>query len=376
MSRRPTLATVPALAAEFDLDANGRLTPEDITLGSARAVWWTCAAQGHQWLARVDTRARGKWGCPMCQGREATRTNNVAVTHPRVAAMWHPTRNGSEVPTDVVAGSKRIVWWLCGTCRYEWTSSVVARSTRPECPACAGWVLTAATSLAAVAPGVAAEWHPTRNGDFTAGHVTSRSLKKVWWLCAACGHEWCVDVRSRFVRGTGCAECANSFPRRAIDPVTVTHPRIAAEWHPTLNGAARPEQVTAGSARVAWWHCATCGHDWQTKVTARTGGTGYRSRRGTGCPVCSGHRFTERTSLSRTDPRLAAQWHPTANGSLTASSVTAGSGRMVWWLCATCRHSWCARVASRSAGSGCPECGHRATRAAAQERRLRPSYKA
>lgn len=298
----------------------------------------------------------------MCQGQRPTRTNNLAATHPAAAALWHPTRNGSATPTDVIAGSHRVVWWLCRSCGYEWSSSVAARSKRPQCPACAGRVVAAATSLAAVAPAVAAQWHPVRNGALTARDVFSRSEMKVWWLCATCGHEWRAEVRSRVVLGTGCAECVRSFPRRAVDPITVTHPLVAAQWHPTLNGAARPDAVTAGSGRRVWWHCRTCGHDWQANVAARTGGTGYRSRQGTRCPACTGYRFTERTALSRTAPWLAAQWHPTANGSLTAASVTAGSGRKVWWLCSTCGHSWCAHIGSRFAGARCPECVRRTPR--------------
>jgi Probable Zinc-ribbon domain len=34
---------------------------------------------------------------------------------------------------------------------------------------------------------------------------------------------------------------------RPKEPLPVTHPQLAAEWHPTKNGDLRPENVAAGS---------------------------------------------------------------------------------------------------------------------------------
>jgi hypothetical protein len=44
-------------------------------------------------------------------------------------------------------------------------------------------------NLKAVNPGLAAQWHPVKNGDLTPEDVTPGSKKKVWWLCEK-GHEW------------------------------------------------------------------------------------------------------------------------------------------------------------------------------------------
>ena len=52
---------------------------------------------------------------------------------------------------------------------------------------------------------------------------------------------------------------------------------LAAQWHPVKNGDLRPEDVTPGSDKKAWWVCAK-GHEWQTFVYHRT--------EGQGCPFC------------------------------------------------------------------------------------------
>ena len=54
------------------------------------------------------------------------------------------------------------------------------------------------------------------------------------------------------------------------------YPEIATEWHPTKNGALRPENFTPGEDYYAWWKCSKCGHAWQAHIYMRTGkkGTG------------------------------------------------------------------------------------------------------
>ena len=63
-------------------------------------------------------------------------------------------------------------------------------------------------------------------------------------------------------------------------------------------------------------------------------------------------------SLSQSEPVLAAQWHPTRNGSLRPEEVTRRNGKKVWWKCDK-GHEWQAIVAHRTAGSGCPHCSGR-----------------
>lgn len=358
MGHRPTVATRPPLLAEWDTEANGGLDPAAVPLGSDRRVWWCCAV-GHRWQARVDARARRGSRCPFCVGRRASPENNLAATHPEVAALWHPDRNGGLAPTALVAGSKRRVWWRCGK-GHEWQSTVDVRTRRPQCPECEGWVLTPETSLAAVAPDLAAQWHPSANDLLTPAEVSPRSLRKVFWLCRPGGHTWSAAPRQRLVKGTGCPECAYAFPVRASDPLTVTHPELAAQWHISANGASSSAHVTYGSDRVVWWQCER-GHEWQAQVAART--------HGTGCPVCARWHFTTETSLAKTQPSLAAEWHPTLNGAATPGDVAAGSPRRPWWLCPRCGHEWRARISARSAGSGCPECA--AQQARTRGRRVR-----
>ena len=47
-----------ALLAQWDIERNLPLTPDDVTFGSHKRVWWTCP-NGHSWQAMVYTRSEG-----------------------------------------------------------------------------------------------------------------------------------------------------------------------------------------------------------------------------------------------------------------------------------------------------------------------------
>lgn len=68
-------------------------------------------------------------------------------------------------------------------------------------------VIKGKNDLETVNPELAAQWHPTKNGELTPDDVAPMSDKKVWWL-GKCGHEWQAEISSR-TQGHGCPYCSN-----------------------------------------------------------------------------------------------------------------------------------------------------------------------
>lgn len=67
----------PLLAKQWHPKLNGSLTPEMVTSGSHRKVWWQCP-DGHVWRAVIYSRSGPqKSGCPICAGRENVRTLRI-----------------------------------------------------------------------------------------------------------------------------------------------------------------------------------------------------------------------------------------------------------------------------------------------------------
>jgi very-short-patch-repair endonuclease len=148
--------------------------------------------------------------------------------------------------------------------------------------------------------------------------------------------------------------------------ITITHPEIAKQWHPTKNGDLRAENFKKSNSKdTIWWLCnkpSVCGclHEWQSTIKNRT-------KRGNGCPFCSPNRLKVcvHTSIVGTHPEIAKQWHPTKNGDLKAENFPSGSGKEIWWLCdetfdCGCLHEYPARIDHRiGSKSGCSICSHR-----------------
>jgi very-short-patch-repair endonuclease/translation initiation factor IF-1 len=143
----------------------------------------------------------------------------LAALRPDIAKQWHPTRNGELTADMVTVWSNRKVWWKCEN-GHEW-GAVVAHRARPEstgCPFCSGRrTLPGFNDLATLRPDIAAQWHPTKNGELTPDMVTVGSNRKVWWQCED-GHEWEAQVQSRAkVSGTSCPTCRKN-KRSNIQP--------------------------------------------------------------------------------------------------------------------------------------------------------------
>jgi uncharacterized Zn-finger protein len=197
-------------------------------------------------------------------------------------------------------------------------------------------------------PSLAAEWHPTKNGNLTPRDVTSGAHKKAWWLCGQ-GHEWASGIGSRN-SGSGCPYCSGLFVIAGETDLATLRPDLASEWHPTKNGELTPRDVKPGTEKKVWWLCAD-GHEWESRGDHRS--------RGSGCPYCSGYfAIVGETDLATLRPDLASEWHPTKNGELTPRDVKPGTYKKVWWLCSE-RHEWEATIENRDNGRGCPYCSGR-----------------
>ena len=249
-------------------------------------MWWRCE-RGHQWQAEIKARVNGN-GCPICSNRAVhPGENDLATTHPLLAAQWHPSMNGALTPRDVVAGNHRKVWWRCEKC-HQWQARIISRSRDGAgCPVCAGkQVAEGENDLASMFPEIAAQWHPSKNGTLKPQDVTAYSNRRVWWICEL-GHEYTSLVARRTAKSCGCPYCSGKLVLPGFNDLASLEPAVAAQWHPTLNGGLTPEMVTPGSHKKVWWQCPE-GHVWKAVIHSRTG------RQKCGCPVCAGKVKAER----------------------------------------------------------------------------------
>ena len=337
-----------ALLEQWYREKNGGATPQNVTPQSNRKMWWKCG-KGHNWEATVGSRVRGA-GCPICSNKVVLAgENDLATTHPHLAAQWNYEKNGALTPQQFPHGTLKKVWWRCDK-GHEWEACINGRARGAGCPVCAGQtVVPGDNDFATAFPELAAQWHSTKNGELRPQDVAPFSSSNVWWICES-GHEWQASVINRARLKTGCPYCIGRKAIAGVNDLVTMHPEIAAEWHPELNGKLTPQTMMSGSHKQVWWRCEN-GHAWQATVANRT-------KNKTGCPYCAGKKaIAGINDLVTMHPQIAAEWHPELNGNLTPQMMLSGSYKQVWWRCEN-GHEWQETVVSRTRRkkAGCPIC--------------------
>jgi hypothetical protein len=298
---------LPALAAQWHPTKNSAI-PSEVAPQSGAKAWWVCP-QGHEWFATIRNRANGN-GCPVCklprgeefaaekrrrraEGKPAKKRavdpnrvsqglvvghNDMASTHPNLAAEFDLEKNAPFTPCTVVAGTARKIWWLCSIGHGWLTTGNSRASSGTACPTCAGQrILAGFNDLATLRPDLAAEWHRTKNVPRLASEVTVSNGTKAWWL-GECGHEWEAVISSRTGQGVGCPICSGQATLAGFNDLATLQPAVALTWHPDKNGDLTPSQINQYSNSKRWWLCEN-GHEWESTANNRS--------HGQGCPICS-----------------------------------------------------------------------------------------
>lgn len=274
-ARKRSLASAHrGVSKQWHPEKNGSLTPRDVFPASRKRVWWLCS-EGHAWEAVVYSRTLNGNGCPICAGKTAGKDNCLAARRPKVAREWNRGRNGELTPRNVTHGSKKKVWWKCKN-GHEWQAPVYDRAGGKGCPVCAHRKLSDDNNLAALAPAVAAEWHPTKNLPLKPTEIFPGSAHRIWWRCSE-KHDWQATANSRTTLGTGCPYCSGRKVTKERS-LARNHRSLARQWHKTKNGELTAYDVSTVSKRNVWWICSK-GHEWQAAVRSRT-------IRGAQCPQC------------------------------------------------------------------------------------------
>lgn len=263
----------PSLAEEWHPTKNIK-TADQVLPGSNTKYWWKCLKNSeHEWQTSPNCRCIKNAGCPHCNGNTIFGGNTIANKYPNLVKEWHPTKNKPLQPSQICPSSDQYIWWLCSQ-NHEYEAKCGNRTKNNSgCPYCSGKKSSLENNLQIKYPEVAKEWHPDKNPK-TPDEYTMASGEKVWWKCSKNpNHEWEATIVNRTSKKTGCPVC-NSKGVNYTNNLSITHPEIAKEWHPTKNGLLKPTDITKGlCSNKIWWLCSKDNtHEWYGKA---------------GCPYCT-----------------------------------------------------------------------------------------
>ena len=414
------LTSYPNLVKEWHPTKNGELTPNDFTHGSGKKVWWLCS-KGHSHDSTISNRTHNQTGCPYCSGNKVGKDNNLEAVFPEIAKEWHPTKNGELTPKDFTHGTAKKVWWLCPK-GHSYYSKINARTAmKTNCHYCSGRKVGEDNNLLIVFPDIAKEWHPTMNGKLTPKDVTSKSDKKVWWLCPK-GHSHESVVKNRTLNKSMCPDCSNQSSEPEIrilselkwffDEVNSRYKVDGVEidiflpnfnlgieydgkyWHKDnedsdlkKNKFLLSQDINLIRVREHPLKSLTENdvvvrinrslektdldkvlkkiYPFVDNSTKEKINTYLRKSSFVNDELFKKYRsyfpspFPE-NSLLKTHPLIASEWDYDKNYPLTPENFSYGSGNKIWWLCPK-GHSYDSTINHRTSNNGCPFCSGRKT---------------
>ena len=271
----------------------------DYIYSSLELKWWKCAEckKSFERKIYVMCRKNASYCCEPCSKYVSQRNrlkklaksgNNLLEQYPAIAKYWDYSKN-KDRPEDILPNSEFTRSWICSNC-HESYDAIVAVKTRAGgstvCYACSrklgalknrkNALQGGKNSFEAKYPDLAKEWHPTKNLPLLPSEITGEYNQPVWWYCNVCKQDWQRQVMVRTRGDAGCPICSGRVYCKGVNDLATKYPDIAKEWHPTLNGDLKPEDVRYHDDRIVYWRCK-CGYEWACSV---------RSRADNGKPLC------------------------------------------------------------------------------------------
>ena len=347
------LDNFPELCNEWNYKQNGDLQPSDVTSGANKSVWWTCSVCGHEWKARIGNRTRNNSGCPKCDSERQTSFPEQAIHYYfeqlDASSENRNTEYGKEV--DILIKSKKIAieydGWVYhrGIKNKEIFNEKKQREDEKD--------------------------RFFRNLGYRIIHVQEvkkRNHLEIWENGVKLFDEDGLDCLNHaieeLIRITGFEivqriDVTNDrllilekYKQRVKDNSALAkHPELLEQWDFEKNGNLNLGNFSCGSNVSLWWRCPVCGHSYKTSLYEKIS-------RNSGCPVCAGKIVKKGyNDLATKRPDIVVDWDYMKNGDLSPDMFTVSSGEKVWWKCSICGYEWYSRIADRTYGYGCFECG-------------------
>lgn len=298
--------THPHLALQWHPLKNGALTPEQVTYGCSKQVWWYLEYYDEElgktiefeWKSSVNARTNRDTGCPYLSNAAVwTVYNDLKTRYPEIAAEWDYERNGDLIPEKVIATSNISVWWKIPymnpqtgqTLYLSWQTRISNRTiSQTACPYLTNTaVYPGLNDLQTQYPEIAYQWHPFRNGILKPNQVFPYDMRSVWWYLPYTDpstgkihyFEWVQTVTLKVRSLNDCPYTAGHAVWTGYNDLQSCFPDIAEQWS-EKNRFLKPDRIYKFSKMKAWWKCHVCGMNWRTSIRSRT-------TRGTGCPGCA-----------------------------------------------------------------------------------------
>lgn len=340
----------PYISKEWHPSKNGKLTPDKVTSGSNKKIWWLCE-KGHEYSMPPHERTYFNRGCNQCSKFGSSQETRIycELRHFFPDTKFRHKISGFEIDMFIPSISvgveydgafyhqDRVESDLSKNTAMNGSDIQLVRVRESPLPKILDWdVVTPQREL-------------TKKDLDNLFSFFGRINPKLKQLVA--------DYHSKeeFINDEEYSIYMSYFPSPFPEnSLAETHPHVAIQWDSQKNSPLTPYNFTHGSKHKVFWICDK-GHSHKTTIGSKVSHFGSESK---GCAYCSGRRTTQKKSLAKMYPELAQEWHPYKNDPLTPENVSTGSNRVVWWQCPVHPEiEWKGRIQTRVRGyERCQKC--------------------
>ena len=298
IGKNDLMTTHPELAKEWHPTKNGNLTPEKVSYGYGKKVWWLCP-HGHEYQSTVNKRTNSGTNCPICySGRQTSFAEQAFYYYIKQIYPDAISRYKAEfldkMELDIFIPSIYIAIEYDGE---AWHKESKVRREKKKYELCKKQNITlirlkeAQGNNTDIADGCYCfpELYKEENLDYIIPKILrlidfpkDPLLTKLY------------DVNIKRDRIKILEQYNTTYKK---DSFANIHPNIAAEWHPSKNGKLTPNMFKPGSGHKVWWKCPICGYEYQATIGSRS--------RGSGCIKCGIEKATQskRKAVNMIDPK-------------------------------------------------------------------------
>lgn len=406
----------PKLAKEWHPTKN-KVKPSEVFPSSSKNFYWICSKK-HYWLQSPNLRSSGR-NCPYCSNKKVGFGNDFETLFPDMAKEWHPTKNKLKPSEIIAGGSKKIFWICKYGHEWSaiMDNRVKKGSGCPKCSSQTSRVeLYIFSELQTIFNKVlnrekinkdeidifiddinlgleydGAYYHKNKEKkDLQKNHRLNKIMLLInireYPLNRISKHDIFYDSKNRdyhklfiqilkkiaslkYIKSKEINDKINDYIKNdkqmnrkyfndlvsflpgplLDDSLMEKNPLLSQQWHPQKNGNLTPRNFTSKSGWRAWWKCDK-GHEWDQTIHARS-----RNKIAV-CPICSGYRLSPGDNDFQTlFPKIADDWHPLKNKSLSPDQFRPGSHRSVFWICKK-EHEQKISIRMRIKNNGCKRC--------------------
>lgn len=297
--------THPELAKEWHPTKNGDLTPQKVSFGYGKKVWWLCP-NGHEYQATVNKRTScGGTNCPVCySGRQTSFAEQafyyyIKKMYPDAINRYRASFLG-KMELDIFIPSIKTAIEYDGMAwhkenkrnrdqkKYEIckTNNIyLIRLREKECS-----YKNIADECICIP-----DLYKQENLDTFIPRILHKldiSISRFFGNQKPMFPSYDVDIKRDKVKILN--EYRTEYKKGSFGEL---YPEIAKEWHPTKNEELTPYMFKPMSDHKVWWKCSKCGYEYEATIGHRT--YGY------GCMKCGIEKSTQakRKAVNMVDPK-------------------------------------------------------------------------